>query len=271
MIASSRKMQIAALASAFVLHLGFGIGMAPETMVQVESTQGALEARIGTSFADMAAGTLTSHVANQITERVQPDEVAEIIPPTSLPDIKTNTIEVLKPTPSETPLLNTTEILPADTLPNTSPVASMRPKNRPENIATRNTQTTVQPTPPAPGNAKQNNTQGSSTGARQSRAKVQGTAAGTSRRSGNAEISNYPGRVMSQISRVPKPRVRSSGSAVISFSISSNGGLARVSLTRSSGFGELDRAAIDVIRKAAPFPIPPNGAQKSFSITITGR
>ncbi|MEO0634986.1 MAG: TonB family protein [Pseudomonadota bacterium] len=43
-----------------------------------------------------------------------------------------------------------------------------------------------------------------------------------------------------------------------------------MSIRRSSGSAELDRAAIQMIQRAAPFPPPPPGAQRSFNMPIRG-
>jgi len=88
---------------------------------------------------------------------------------------------------------------------------------------------------------------------------------------GNAAASNYPGVVMARLARVPRPRVDGRGTAVVRFTIAPDGGLAGVSVTRGSGSARLDRAALTVVRRAAPFPRPPSGAQRSFSVTIEGR
>jgi len=118
-------------------------------------------------------------------------------------------------------------------------------------------------------NAARNATQGSVTGderasaARSGRGSVQQT-----RTSGNAAASNYPGEVMARLSRVPRPKLSSRGAAIVRFSIANDGSLAGVGLARSSGSARLDRAALRVVRRAAPFPHPPSGAQRNFSVRI---
>ena len=52
--------------------------------------------------------------------------------------------------------------------------------------------------------------------------------------------------------------------------VGSGGTLAAISLARSSGSGELDQAALRVIRRAAPFPAPPPSARRNFTIRIQG-
>jgi protein TonB len=118
-------------------------------------------------------------------------------------------------------------------------------------------------------NAERSAKQGSAVGAETATAARAGTRTDrTSRADGNAAASNYPGKVMARLSRVPRPRLDSRGAAVVRFSIAGNGGLAGVGLARSSGSTRLDRAAVRVVRRAAPFPRPPRGAQRSFSVRI---
>lgn len=59
------------------------------------------------------------------------------------------------------------------------------------------------------------------------------------------------------------------GTAVVSFGVTSSGGLAFASIARSSGNASLDRLAVSAVRSSAPFPTPPAGAtpaQFRFSI-----
>jgi protein TonB len=55
------------------------------------------------------------------------------------------------------------------------------------------------------------------------------------------------------------------GTAVVAFSIDNAGNVGAVRLVRSSGNASLDRETQDLVRRAAPFPIPPQG---KASITV---
>lgn len=123
---------------------------------------------------------------------------------------------------------------------------------------------------PAPGNSERNARAGEATGQKEAVARQSGTG-GRQQAAGNAAASNYPGQVMRKLSRAGKPRVDARGTAVVAFSIAANGGLSSVSLARSSGATALDQAALQLVRGAGPFPRPPAGAQRSFSIQIKGR
>lgn len=172
------------------------------------------------------------------------------------------------------------ETLSAQTPASAAPPQSMRPKRKDPGQAAKFAAARPKPevakaaTKPkvSRGNAQRNNTQGAQNGTRtQAKTAKQGTTQKASAQAGNAAVSNYPGQVMRRISRVPKPRINSRGTTVVAFSISSGGGLAGVAVARSSGSAALDQAAVRVIRKAAPFPKPPRGARRQFSIRIKGR
>ncbi|MCM2563176.1 TonB family protein [Lutimaribacter sp. EGI FJ00015] len=162
------------------------------------------------------------------------------------------------------------------TEPDSAAVArSLRPKPRSATFE-RTHRTAPEPRPqakPRPtqrGNASRNARAGTESGQAQAKAAQSGSD-GQEQASGNAAASNYPGQVMRALSRAGKPRVNARGSAVVAFTIAPNGRLASVSLARSSGSSALDQAALRLVRGAGPFPSPPVGAQRSFSIQIKGR
>jgi protein TonB len=76
---------------------------------------------------------------------------------------------------------------------------------------------------------------------------------------------------MKRIAATRKISTSVRGTALVGFSITPAGTLSGVSLLKSSGSAELDRLALDHIRRAAPFPHPPAGARTSFSVEFRGR
>jgi protein TonB len=58
------------------------------------------------------------------------------------------------------------------------------------------------------------------------------------------------------------------GVVVVAFSVTASGGASGVHIARSSGHGVLDQAALSAVRRAAPFPAPPPGAPRSFSVPM---
>lgn len=241
-----------------------------------------------------------------VTEDVTPDEVAEDVTPEELvEDVPVEELieTEIEPLPVETvvPILpmqptqvQPTEVAqpqPTETLEaveeNTSAVArSLRPKPRTPEFEKKHepppqpqrqvTQPRQQPTQQprqqprqTTQGSQQNAVAGSATGQQQQNNTRSGT--GTSAQQGNAAVSNYPGKVMRRLSRVSRPRGVGRGTTVVAFRVSGSGGLAGASIARSSGNANLDQAALSMVRRAAPFPPPPPGAQRSFSISIKGR
>ena len=70
-----------------------------------------------------------------------------------------------------------------------------------------------------------------------------------------------------------KPRgVRFQGTVMLSFSLSISGDLLSAEVSRSSGMGSLDQAALGALKDAAPFSLPPEGVtaeQLRFTIPFT--
>jgi colicin import membrane protein len=58
------------------------------------------------------------------------------------------------------------------------------------------------------------------------------------------------------------------GHVVVAFSIDDNGQPRNISMLESSGEGDLDTEAVAMISRAAPFPVPPAGAQRDFAVNI---
>jgi periplasmic protein TonB len=79
---------------------------------------------------------------------------------------------------------------------------------------------------------------------------------------GNAAVSNYPGKIVSKLRRAAK-RQKLQGEVRVAFTVSANGSVGGVRVVRSSGSPVLDKAAIETVRRAAPFPAIPEGAGRS--------
>lgn len=111
------------------------------------------------------------------------------------------------------------------------------------------------------------------------RGTADGTAAGTGigggqgdgSAAGNAAVTNYPGQVFRRIQRTRQARVPGRGAAVVAFSVGAGGELAGARVQRSSGNPAIDQAAVDHIRRSAPFPAPPPGAGRNFSYEFVVR
>lgn len=310
MIPSSRKLALLVLTVSAGGHLAaMGLTLRPADVAMQGGAEVAASA-IGSSFADLSAGMQTPQPV-ALSETVQPVEpvTARTPPPAVTPTVTAQATPSAAPQPlTATPAQAATPPVPtlAPTVPAPTETAKVEPQKtealpppetvrpEPERTAEVPPEETVTPEPeptqvvensprpkarpkppapaPAPGNADRNARSGSETGAETVKtraAQSQKAAAGNA--AGNAAADNYPGQVMRRISRVPRPRVQVRGEAVIRFSIAANGALAAASVARSSGSAALDSAALAVLQKAAPFPAPPAGARRDYSIRIEGR
>ncbi|MEM5519047.1 TonB family protein [Sulfitobacter sp. AS59] len=289
-----------AKAVSLVLATGIVAGAAklslPSSQIEMAGGGVQAEARIGSKFEDMAVGTLTAKTPDSAEEppvepepvepvkaqAVQPEPVVEPVP-TPMPEL------TQQMTPTPTMMAALTPLPAAPTAPVTAqapkvetitaeppeteaPLQSQRPKEKTPEVVKKKSKKKPVKKPAARGNAKRDNTKGADAGQnKDAKATTTGQTQKAASQAGNAAVSNYPGQVMRRISRVGKPQVKSKGEAVIAFTISASGGLGGVSVARSSGSAALDQAALSLIRKAAPFPKPPAGARRQYTIKIKGR
>ncbi|CAM5370387.1 hypothetical protein ATER59S_01564 [Aquamicrobium terrae] len=91
---------------------------------------------------------------------------------------------------------------------------------------------------------------------------------------GNAAVSNYPGKVAAKLRRVarnisPSARAKARNNAQVAFVVNGGGGIGALRLVKSSGSPELDKAALAIVERAAPFPpIPPEAGRPNWAFTL---
>jgi periplasmic protein TonB len=90
----------------------------------------------------------------------------------------------------------------------------------------------------------------------------------------SAADANYSARVAAHLARhkqfpAEARRRGQKGSASISFNIDGSGWVTDVRLVGSAGFRILDREAQSMVRRASPFPPPPDGQPRSFSVPVS--
>lgn len=91
---------------------------------------------------------------------------------------------------------------------------------------------------------------------------------------GNAAVSNYPGKIASRLRRSLRypseaKRKRITGEVHVRFVVHANGAAGGIAIVRSSGSPILDRAAVETVQRAAPFPaIPSEAGRNSWPFTI---
>ena len=296
-----------AAGASLLLHLGAMAALAPREAALIAGGGDDAPAALGTSFADFAEGVLSPSEAEPLdmeqaapTPPVPPAQA--LIPHPSQPEqaalaapMALDQSAALLPAMPEPP--ETTSI-PPERAPRTAaaapariappemiaaaPSQSISPDTSPSELAPATSRTPParpdRAAPPQPtrqarapqGNAAQTAARGSQQGsdgqsASQAPARAQASA------QGNAAASNYPGEVLRRIQRTRQARSPARGTVLVAFAVGNNGGLASVSVARSSGHAALDQTALDHIRRAAPFPPPPTGAQRQFSFEFVGR
>ncbi len=209
-----------------------------------------------------ARPSLIAPNASEALLPVAPAQAAESAAPASRP-LTSDDSRLAAAPPAQGALRATRpEVLAPDTSPTArAPETSRKPRARPDRTARSR-----QPQGTAPQTTQRGSPQATTQG------RSAGTAPAQSQTSapGSASASNYPGEVLRRIHRVPTPRSPGRGRVLVSFSVSNSGGLSSVSVARSSGNASLDRAAVNHIRRAAPFPPPPADAQRNFSFEFVG-
>ncbi len=84
---------------------------------------------------------------------------------------------------------------------------------------------------------------------------------------------NYAGIVRAHLARYKQypaeARARGNeGDATVTFSLDASGAVTSVKLAHGSGFESLDQESIAMVRRASPFPTPPNGRAQSFTVPV---
>jgi protein TonB len=307
MIRGSRLVLIACAGAALMLHgAGLWLSGAP-ARIEVAGGAGAMEATLGSSFADMVTGAALPVSESAVTLSRRAEAVVKPVAPQMAPrpDTSRAVIAAVPNTATVAPMRrpvvareradDLAPVRPASATVAAAATAqdvivaqpereagvqvSRRPLARPRTIEETAARQSPEPERRATRpRSEQGNTasrdarRGSVAGAEAATATQQGRD--TSRRSeaqGNAAASNYPGEVMRHLARVPRPHAEARGVVMVRFSIAPGGRLVSVGVVQSSGSTRLDRAALTVVQRAAPFPAPPDGAQTSFFIKIAGR
>lgn len=263
---------IAALALSGALHAaGLLIVAAPPQRIEVAGGGTPDIAAIGAAFEDFVAGAVPVSPAAQPAVAPAPAQRSLALPASAVADLAVPvTPDPSASAPVATRVTPVTAPQPApDTtsaLPDTAPATSLRPIARPA------PQTAQPAAPPRPaGNADTDAARGSTQAQPQGQAVASGAAPAPDSTGGQAAAAAYPGQVLRQITRLRPQRAPARGTVLVRFAIAGSGALADVSVAQSSGSAALDRLALDHIRRAAPFPAPPAGAQTAFSFEFVGR
>ncbi len=114
------------------------------------------------------------------------------------------------------------------------------------------------------------------TAKRASPASAPSTAANNIGRGRSDADSNYPGLVSAHLRRHQQypsdARSRGDqGTATVSFNLDGGGRVTSVRLARGSGIASFDQEVQAMVRRASPFPAPPSGQSKSFTVPVNFR
>ena len=299
MIYSSRLFASFVLVVSLGLHSVIGYVFTPNAKIDLEGGMETPTVALGNSFQDVAQGVLEAfepkpslppEVAQTAT--LAPAKPRQTAAPTDLKPAIVQTIPALKPTLNTIPIAKTVALESVKSTPSEiakptktvkpSPlaqpkpevmeaeVAETTPKPRPVKRPVQTPKETPTKKPPAPkGQQQPKQVTGQTTGQKAAKSTTQSNAkSATSQKAGNAARSNYAGKINRKITRVRRPKTRDVGTVKVTFKIAPNGQLAAARVSKSSGNAALDKAALDLIRRAAPFPKPPFGINLTFSKTF---
>lgn len=229
--------------------------------------------------------TLQEHLEEvQISEEVKKPQLAEEVDvqePTSQPleePVEAATQEIVAQEEVAAETVN--EIKAVEEVQDT--VAMPVPATRPETRKTPPKETKKKPikteTKKAPTNTtvKKKSGSGGTSNTNTKKQAAKGNASPKISQAGNAAISNYPGKIARRLSRslrYPKSALRGSrtGQAKVAFVVTKNGQVRSTRIIASSGNPALDKAALDAVHRAAPFPPIPAGTgrdQWHFTVPI---
>ncbi|MDB5724129.1 MAG: hypothetical protein JWQ16_883 [Novosphingobium sp.] len=81
----------------------------------------------------------------------------------------------------------------------------------------------------------------------------------------------YKTEIWQHLQRFRRPNSVGAGATLVRFTIDDGGGALNLAVARSSGSSIFDREALQMVRRAAPFPKPPQGAGRVFEFEIKGQ
>lgn len=289
---------IGAIVFSLVAHASGAMYLASSTPEQQQDMiEGGAEVEVAI-LGDAFEETLQSGDPTEVVEPTEdvPDEVKpeEITP---VEDITSTTPEIAAEQPHDLIATEADVILPAEEVPtlqvaeavvtaSVAPVETIVPEEKPEIQEPKKEK--VEKPEPKKDPVKKKKVTRKKTGDKgeQAQSQVKGkqdgdvngnsaTATGKSRSSavGNANMSNYYGKVRAKIFRrykMPSEARRQglSGATTVAFTLSAEGGVSGLRVVGSSGHSVLDAAALEAVRRGAPYPPFPNGATQSSEALV---
>ncbi|PDT06658.1 TonB family protein [Rhizobium sp. M1] len=201
---------------------------------------------------------------------VVPEQPVPDILPTTAPEQMALAVQPTEVRPEEVKPIETAEV---------SPEPEEKPEQKPKNVEKpkpdekKPPRKKAEPTGGKNGKDRRDSERGVTTGQDAPEYNGMSTASGRGDGVGSAAVANYPGKVQKRIRRairVPNEykRMGEAISVRLRLTIDGTGRLSSVSVAGSSGIADLDKAALDGVRRAAPFPpLPPEWGKASWSFT----
>lgn len=87
----------------------------------------------------------------------------------------------------------------------------------------------------------------------------------------SAAEASYKGEVWRHLQQFRRPNAVGPGSAFVSFTVGDGGNVIELGIAQSSGSARFDGEALQMVRRAQPFPKPPQETGRTFIFEIKGR
>ncbi|MCX2721418.1 energy transducer TonB [Roseibium salinum] len=299
MIFRTRHWLIAGVLSLGAHYGGAAVSLQAPPAIEIAGGSPAPATTLGQAFSTtVTAGSPTGQVVAETevaetAEPVQPETVIPVETSQETAAAPAEQAEPVKPAPTETKAVTasvepqraeTVEALTPEALVSeeaAEPVEAAKPVDTviAEAVGVPPTKPDIpKRTAPEPRRVKNSKTSKGEEGrARRTAQEGGSTDTGRSRQAGNAAVSNYPGKVASKLRRSVRypasaKRRNITGVVEVAFVVNSSGSVGSIRVVQSSGHAELDKAALDTVRRAAPFPQIPAGAGRTswpFSVPLS--
>ncbi|PCK84530.1 hypothetical protein CPT32_22955 [Rhizobium sophoriradicis] len=230
--------------------------VSPETATAVEP-----EILVSEVPAETAVAQPMSTVVPE--EQKPADEIPPVVQPSETPSVAAVEPEGVKS-------VETAEVQPEADVPQ----EVVTPKPKPKAVTEEKPKPVEKKRPPkktagSKGEAQQDSMRGVAEGNPSTQSDQNSRTAGNNNGIGTAAFANYDGKVRSRIRRAMRTPRSVEGTVVVSFSVNGSGGLTSVRVVNGSGIPEIDRLAVDAVRRAAPFGPTPGGNGRNFTaVTI---
>lgn len=194
----------------------------------------------------------------------QPEELVEPPSPEEIPEPE----PVDMPEPEIDPVV---EQVMADLENIAVPLPMARPEPVAEKKPVEKPKPKKKPTPKKPAPSSKASTQAAAQVRQSTRNAASQKAAGKG--TGSVSPAKWQSRLMAHLERRKRypsgsRARREQGTAYVRFTIDDRGRVLSASLARSSGFADLDKEVVDLVRRASPVPAPPPGVNRTITAPV---